>query len=42
MDLQYCRTFNEDTSQGIVGLLKPLSTSKKLEKVFALNQKLQF
>lgn len=38
MDLQYCRTFNEDTSQGIVGLLKPLSTSKKLEKVFTLNQ----
>lgn len=28
MELQYYRTFNEDTSQGIVGLLKP-STSKK-------------
>lgn len=29
MDLQYYRTFNEDTSQGIVGLLKPLRNQTK-------------
>lgn len=40
MDLQYYRTFNEDTSQGIVGLLKPLSGGRKSEKILTLSQPL--
>lgn len=36
MDLQYYRTFNVDTSQGIVGLLKPLRRGTT-QKVFRLN-----
>lgn len=38
MDLQYYRTFSEDTSQGIVGLLKPLHMrhSKNTLKLFRL------
>jgi hypothetical protein len=36
MDLQYYRTFNEDTSQGIVGLLRPHLGDN--QKIFQLNQ----
>lgn len=38
MELQYYRTFNEDTSQGIVGLLKPLNAKKKSQIVFRLEE----
>lgn len=38
MDLQYYKMFNEDTSQGIVGLLRPLKNSYSDKKVFRLNQ----
>jgi hypothetical protein len=36
MDLQYYKIFNEDTSQGIVGLLKPLKKGKNGRKIFTL------
>jgi hypothetical protein len=40
MDLQYYRTFSEDTSQGIVGLLKPLHIrhQNKALKLFRLEK----
>jgi hypothetical protein len=36
MDLQYYRTFNEDTSQGVVGLLRP--HRGETQKIFQLNK----
>jgi hypothetical protein len=38
MDLQYYKIFNEDTSQGVVGLLRPLKTSQETKKVFRLDE----
>lgn len=38
MELQYYRTFNEDTSQGIVGLLKPSKKTRNSETVFNLQE----
>lgn len=41
MDLQYYKTFNQDTSQGIVGLLKPLRRKTKetqSKRIFKLNE----
>lgn len=35
MDLQYYRTFNEETSQGLVGLLRPLNTKKRGDPAIA-------
>ena len=37
MDLQYYKTFNEDTSQGVVGLLRPLNKKANI-KVLSLNK----
>ena len=38
MDLQHYKTFNEETSQGVVGLLRPLNRQNENKKVFRLNQ----
>lgn len=38
MDLQYYKTFNEDTSQGVVGLLRPLNKKGGGTKVLRLNE----
>lgn len=38
MDLQYYKTFKENTSQGIVGLLRPLNHNNKSQKVLRLGE----
>jgi len=38
MDLQYYKTFNEETSQGIVGLLRPLNPKSKKQAVLKSNK----
>lgn len=38
MDLQYYKMFNNDTSQGVVGLLRPLKKAPKTKKVLRLEE----